>query len=366
MVSISASIAIQAILLGLAFITLVLRGWARVLAQQSVWALADVLAWAGWVFTLGWFICSTMALRILIDNPAQTEELIVESVEYLKIVFVAQYFFDIGIYFPKLSITLFYWSLIPRIMGRLRNALIGVSVYLCCCLVATILLDTLICQPISDNWSIPNQLKSVWNSYTAFVVQWVLNWSTDLVAFLYPFFLLKHISLRKEQKLALIGVFSLGAITLSVSLARFVAYNATDFELEDESGNILSTAEMATGVIVVCLPGLRRFIGRSKSPVQSSGPSGPSSGYVQTIGNNNTQRTRQPPSAYQKWGVRDDEIGLVTEIRAGDSTELTDMERSSDGKSVRAIQLSRRGTDTLFILRRNNYAPKYLIPENIE
>ena len=139
-------------------------------------------------------------------------------------------------------------------MGRLRNALIGVSVYLCCCLVATILLDTLICQPISDNWyestfrhcifktdisrSIPNQLKSVWNSYTAFVVQWVLNWSTDLVAFLYPFFLLKHISLRKEQKLALIGVFSLGAITLSVSLARFVAYNATDFELEDESGSM--------------------------------------------------------------------------------------------------------------------------------
>jgi len=80
----------------------------------------------------------------------------------------------------------------------------------------------------------------VWNSYTAFVVQWVLNWSTDLVAFLYPFFLLKHISLRKEQKLALIGVFSLGAITLSVSLARFIAYNATDFELEDESGSMLS------------------------------------------------------------------------------------------------------------------------------
>lgn len=65
----------------------------------------------------------------------------------------------------------------------------------------------------------------------------MLNWSTDLVAFLYPFFLLKHIALRKEQKLALIGVFSLGAITLIVSLSRFIAYNATDFELEDESGS---------------------------------------------------------------------------------------------------------------------------------
>lgn len=77
--------AIQAVLLGLAFVTLVLRGWARVLSQQSLWILTDVLAWAGWVFTLGWFICSTMALQILIDNPAKTEELIVESEEYLKV-----------------------------------------------------------------------------------------------------------------------------------------------------------------------------------------------------------------------------------------------------------------------------------------
>ncbi|KAM0367527.1 hypothetical protein ACHAPZ_009453 [Fusarium culmorum] len=226
---------------------------------------------------------------------------------------------------------MFYWNLIPRISGRLKNALLAVSIYLGCCLTATVLTDTFICQPISDNWSVPNQLKSTWNSYAAFVIQWVLNWSTDLVAFLYPFFLLKHIALRKEQKLALVGVFSLGAITLMVSLSRFIAYNATDFELEDESGNILSTAEMTTAVIVVCLPGLRRFISRGKSPGQSSGPS---SDYANGTANNATPRTRHPPSAYQKWGVRDDEIGLVTEIRGGNSTELTDVERSADGKSV--------------------------------
>jgi hypothetical protein len=331
MVSINASIAIQAILLVLTFAVLLLRGWARVLSHQSIFTPTDLFAWAGWIFTLGWFICSTLALRILIDNPAYTEELLVDSVEYLKIVFVAQYFFDIGIYLPKISITLFYWNLIPRISGRLKNALMAVSIYLGCCLTATVLTDTFICQPITDNWSIPNQLKSTWNSYAAFVIQWVLNWSTDLVAFLYPFFLLKHIALRKEQKLALVGVFSLGAITLLVSLSRFIAYNATDFELEDESGNILSTAEMSTAVIVVCLPGLRRFISRGKSPGQSSGPS---SDYAHGTANNGTQRTRHPPSAYQKWGVRDDEIGLVTEIRAGNSTELTDVERNSDGKSV--------------------------------
>jgi hypothetical protein len=89
--------------------------------------------------------------------------------------------FDIGIYCPKISITLFYWTLIPRIMGPLRNTLLGISVYLGCAMAATILTDTFICIPFSDNWSIENQLKSTWNSYAAFVIQWCLNFSTELL-----------------------------------------------------------------------------------------------------------------------------------------------------------------------------------------
>ncbi|CAJ0543596.1 Ff.00g038300.m01.CDS01 [Fusarium sp. VM40] len=341
MVNVIASIIIQAILLALALVVIVLKSLARVLSKQSVLNLSDAFAWFGWLFTLGWFICSTLALKILLDTPAIGDELVVNSVPYLKIVFVAQYMFDIGIYFPKISITLFYWTLIPRITGPLRNTLLGISVYLGCAMAATILTNTLICLPISDNWSIKNQLRSTWNSYAAFVIQWCLNFSTELLAFFYPFFLLKHIALRKEQKLALVGVFSLGAITLIVSLARFIAYNATDFELEDESGNILTTAEMSTAVLVVCLPGLRRFIGRSKTPTQSS-RSNPASnhGIHVQISTNNTSKPRPQQSSYKKWGVRDDEIGLVTHIRAGDSTEMIDMEgQSTDGKSGKTVTL---------------------------
>ncbi|KAH7233097.1 hypothetical protein BKA59DRAFT_487660 [Fusarium tricinctum] len=341
MVNVITSIVIQAILLALALFVIVLKSLARYLSKQPVLNLSDAFAWFGWLFTLGWFICSTLALKILIDTPAIGDELVVNSVPYLKIVFVAQYMFDIGIYFPKISITLFYWTLIPRIMGPLRNTLLAISVYLGCAMAATILTDTFICIPISDNWSIENQLRSTWNSYAAFVIQWCLNFSTELLAFLYPFFLLKHIALRKEQKLALVGVFSLGAITLIVSLARFIAYNATDFELEDESGNILSTAEMSTAVLVVCLPGLRRFIGRSKTPTQSSRSNQASNhGIHIQISTNNTSKPRPQQSSYKKWGVRDDEIGLVTHIRAGDSTEMIDMEgQSTDGKSGKTVTL---------------------------
>ncbi|KAI5460711.1 hypothetical protein BGZ63DRAFT_249979 [Mariannaea sp. PMI_226] len=336
---INTSIGIQAVLLVLALIVLMLRCWARFLLKQSMVSTPDIFAWLGWLFTLGWFICSTLALRILINTPAIGDELVVNSVSYLKIVLAAEYFFDTGIYFPKISIVLLYWTLIPGVMGSLRHVLLIISIYLGCTLLASVLTNTLICRPFSDNWSIENQLKSAWNSYPSFCVQWGLNFSTDLIIFCYPFFLLKHLNLRREQKVALIGVFSLGAITLSVSLSRFIAYNATNFELDDESGNTLSLAEMSTAVIVVCLPGLRKLVVRSRTPTAHSSSNQASgygihtkiSGITQTPKTNTLKGQVQP--SYAKWGVRDDEIELVTHIRI--SHELADPDtRSASARSA--------------------------------
>ncbi|KAG4282373.1 hypothetical protein FPRO06_09046 [Fusarium proliferatum] len=265
------SIGIQAVLLVLALVVLILRCWANFLMKQALFSLPDIFAWLGWVFSLGWFICSTLALRILIDNPAIGSELVVNSVEYLK-------------------------------------------------------------DP--SDASIENQLKSAWNSYASFCVQWGLNFSTDLLIFFYPFFLLKHLKLHRKQKIALIGIFSLGAITLIVSLSRFIAYNATDFELDDQSGNTLSLAEMSTAVIVVCLPGLRRFIMRSKSSTNRSSSNQPSGYGVHTKITGRGQNAETPASQYAKWGVRDDEIELVTHIRVSHERLSPDDARSASGQSA--------------------------------
>ncbi|KAF5025370.1 hypothetical protein F66182_2535 [Fusarium sp. NRRL 66182] len=313
---INTSIIIQAILLGLALSVVILRCWARLRFERASLSASEYFAWLGWFFSLGWFICSTIALRILIDHPAIGERLLVNNVDYLKTVFVAEYFFDIGIYWPKLSITTFYWVLIPRVFQSLRTALYLSTAYLVCALIAAMLTVTLITQPISNNWSIENQLESAWNSYTVFVVQWGLNFSTDLLVFIFPFFILKHLTLGKEQKIGLIGVFSLGAITISVSLARFIAYNVTDFGLDDASGNTLCTAEMTTAVTVVCLPGLKKLITRSKTPKNTAdhGDTSGVSGSAQSASNYGFN-PHPVPQAYAEWGVRDDEIELVSNFR---------------------------------------------------
>lgn len=60
--------------------------------------------------------------------------------------------FDIGIYWPKLSIITFYWFSIPYVFDLFGKPLYIIMVYLICFLMAAILTVTLIIRPISNNW----------------------------------------------------------------------------------------------------------------------------------------------------------------------------------------------------------------------
>ncbi|KAG5655375.1 hypothetical protein KAF25_006878 [Fusarium avenaceum] len=345
---ITTSIVIQALLLGLALLVIILRAWARLCFEKASLTISEYFTWLGWFFTLGWFICSTIALQTLIKHPAVGAELVVNNVAYLKTVFIAEYFFDIGIYWSKLSITTFYWFLIPDIFQSLRKALYVIATYLVCALVASILTNTLITQPISNNWQVDldgylrselmvlpgpssTNLSPLGTLTQPFASSGLLTFLLICyVLFCFPFFIFQHLTLRKEQIFGLVGVFSLGAITLIVSLARFVAYNVTDFGLDDAVGNTLCTAEMTTAVIVVCLPGLKKFIVRSKSstntPNHDTTPTQSGSGQSS---NNHRFKPQIQPHPYAAWGVRDDEIELVSSARRSsppDTETLNDQE----------------------------------------
>ncbi|KAH7305463.1 hypothetical protein B0I35DRAFT_492840 [Stachybotrys elegans] len=276
---ISTSIAIQAFMIGLALCVTLLRIWVRLRIEQRALTLPDYFVWAAWIFASGWFICSILALNIGVEHPLD-EIGITDSTEYLKVVFVSAYCFDIGLYLPKISIVIFYWWLIPSGFRRLRVALYICTGILGSCFLATLLADTLITQPISDNWSLENQLNSMWNSYPLFILNWVLNIFTDLMLFCLPFFILNCLKLHRRQKIGLAGVFSLGMITILVSAARFTTYIVTDYNLDDASGNAWCTIEICTAIIVVSLPGLKSLIMRS-STLQSTGNRN-TNGYIQT------------------------------------------------------------------------------------
>lgn len=108
-------------------------------------------------------------MLILVRHPPDGPDGLIPSVEYQKVsdlkspalsahssliidIWVAEYFFDTGIYWPKLYILAFYWYLIPDVFQSLRVALYAITVYLVSCMTTSILLNTLIERPISDNW----------------------------------------------------------------------------------------------------------------------------------------------------------------------------------------------------------------------
>ncbi|CAN9107557.1 unnamed protein product [Alternaria sp. RS040] len=192
-------------------------------------------------------------------------------------------------------------------------------------------MDTLIAPNISDNWSIENQLSSTWNTYSNLVVNWTLNFGTDLLLFGLPFFIFNCLKLRKRQKIGLVGIFSLGAITMAISLARFIVYNM-DYDVSDADGNLWCTAEMCTAVIVVSLPSLKALIIR---PTPNNTYDRSNSGYLQagdgkTIGSKGNGHS----SRVQGGTLDDDEMELTFLDRKASPapTGATDETRVQDGK----------------------------------
>jgi len=314
------------VLLALALIVTILRFYLRSAVEHRELTLADWLVWGGWFCTLGWVACSWNALVILKTHPLD-EETKSDSVDYLKTVFAACFFFDSGLYFPKASLIAFYVWLIPAGFVRIRLSVYISAGIMTCCLVSSLLTDLLLAPKISDNWSMENQLKSTWNSYTNLSVNWALNIATDLLLFVIPFFIIGDLKLRRRQKLGLIGVFSLGVITMAISLARFIVYSM-NYDIPDQDGNLWCTAEMCTSTIVVSLPFLKSLIIRPNSPNTSDRST---SGYIQAS-SRKTDASRLGHKARALGGTMDDEVELtILDRKPSPSLADTD-EMRRDGK----------------------------------
>jgi hypothetical protein len=140
----------------------------------------------------------------------------------------------------------------------MKVVLWATTLYLAASVVTTFFIDIFICFPIENNWSLDpdKQALSMWNSYADFVANWTLNIIADflrmltvsatsdaintnvssLPVFFIPFFIIKNLKLRQRQKIGLVGVFSLGIITMAISFTRFVLFTVSDYSLGDNAG----------------------------------------------------------------------------------------------------------------------------------
>lgn len=102
---------------------------------------------------------------------------------HLQVQFAGNYFYDTGIYLPKLAILSLYFRLFPPTMPWLRKVLHTVCFFTGSAMITTCLLDTFWCgQQVSVNWSLEEDACSTFNSKVVFRVDWVMNIITDVLS----------------------------------------------------------------------------------------------------------------------------------------------------------------------------------------
>ncbi|KAI4713146.1 hypothetical protein J4E89_002125 [Alternaria sp. Ai002NY15] len=177
-----------------------------------------------------------------------------------KVQFAGNAFYDTGIYWPKLAILALYYRLIPPTMPWLRKALYAVTLFTGSAMVSTFFLDTFWCgRQVSSNWSPDEAACNTFSSKEVFRIDWSLNITSDVFIFALPFPLLRSLQLRRRQIWGLVATFSLGIVTIAMSVLRFatieVIYAWTNVY-------VLSMTEMAVAIMVVSLPSMRSFLRR--------------------------------------------------------------------------------------------------------
>ncbi|KAF2441556.1 hypothetical protein P171DRAFT_434216 [Karstenula rhodostoma CBS 690.94] len=130
---------------------------------------------------LALFITDTMTYQL--GGMSDSEPSEADLIKLKKVQFAGNYFYDTGIYIPKLAIVALYYRLIPPTMPWLRKALYIVSAFVGAAMVTTCLLDTFWCgSQVSLNWSADEEACNTFSSKEVFRTDWALNVFSDLLS----------------------------------------------------------------------------------------------------------------------------------------------------------------------------------------
>ncbi|KLO83785.1 uncharacterized protein LW93_569 [Fusarium fujikuroi] len=238
----------------LAYISVACRIYVRVVMRKARLFSADYWLIAGLLSCQGLLICDTITYSMdAMDNFT------IDNVAIRKVRFATNHLFDTGIYFPKLSIIAFYFNLVPISQPKMRIALYCLAGITASFAVITFFCDWFWCGPDpSVNWAKGEQECTSFTSMTLMRLLWSMNFISEVLNVAYPIPLLATLKMTStRKKIGLAIVFSLGVITIAVSVGRFITMVYVDNAI---SIYIWATAEICISVIVVALTAVRPLL----------------------------------------------------------------------------------------------------------
>uniref|UniRef100_A0A060TD14 ARAD1D03608p n=1 Tax=Blastobotrys adeninivorans TaxID=409370 RepID=A0A060TD14_BLAAD len=190
-----------------------------------------------------------------------------EKIHVLKAIYASSVPYYLCVWFVKFAMIGLYFRIVPSSAKKSYYFLWTTLVCTVVSIVAVILINLLLCQPVSLNWSL------VWDNHcysstavTPFAISVVFNIVTDIMIFIVPFPVLRTLkTLNRKQRIGLIATFSLGAITIVVCVARVVLLALTGLIALTA---VLTAVECFTFLTVASMPAMRVLL--KKRPFRNS------------------------------------------------------------------------------------------------
>lgn len=144
------------------------------------------------------------------------------SFSHEQISFSSNYFYDVGMGFPKLSMLAFYWAYFNLSSHPgLRKMLYGMTAFVVACYLTVLFDDTFFCGAnVSVQWSQEDGACSVFYAPEPFILNFTLNLACYLVVYAIPTILLARGVLTNSTGVTV--TFVLGALTIASGIVRFV------------------------------------------------------------------------------------------------------------------------------------------------
>ncbi|RKL43118.1 hypothetical protein BFJ72_g4531 [Fusarium proliferatum] len=245
------------ILLAASYVFVGLRIYARLFRAREKLTWSDYLLLLSAIDALALIICDTLTFQMGVMDEYET------SVKLSKISFASNYFYDVGMGFPKMSMLAFYWAYFLPSTGMssgMRKALYGITAFVCASYMAILWDDTFFCgKDVSVQWSQEEGACSVFYAPEPFILNFTLNLACYLAVYALPLILLAQGVLQPSKGVT--ATFVLGALTICTTIVRFVTLKVGTGQ--ENLVYPMSMLEMALAITVVALPGLKPLVDRS-------------------------------------------------------------------------------------------------------
>ncbi|KAI2642062.1 hypothetical protein GGS21DRAFT_501001 [Xylaria nigripes] len=260
----------------LPILAVILRFWARSIKRAGL-SLDDYFILPGLLFSLG--ICINTIIAVTHGglgshiNQDAAGNIVFDKrlITFLQTEFATQLLSVLSLVFTKLSIVLFYRRVFT---GHVFTAISSVLLVIISCWGVSFFFATLLeCNPVSEAWhslyGTPQHNARCYQYLPMFIATAISNMIVDIAILSVPIPIVWNLHISTKQKVAISGIFLLGAFVVGISIARvYFFYQSSDSYANalDVTVNIAPTLywtelEASIAVISACLPTLRPVFG---------------------------------------------------------------------------------------------------------